>query len=600
MNCVTITIWSVLDIEQTDDERSIKRAYARQLKANRPEDDQDAFQRLRDAYEQALRLAQHWRQESSAMQTSAMPAEMATPVEVEVALEVAAPAKTADAVEPPARAAARPQPIRQLFEQPGPAAIAAQMAAAAREADTIWLAFIKTAHVSPRLKLNKLFDSVAMLNFMVREAFELKAAQYCSDAECPEVLGDAIVIHFGWQNDVAHLFRLAPQAAEDAVDRYRARQSRAFLARQTASEHAFKLLLENRRPRYGRDTPDAKFTHGMKQLIEALRWQHPELLRYEIDAEIVKLWEQKVNAKRYFVQTGIFSMLAGMPLFFLAYCGMLAWFNGDDMGWPLFFAAQAVSFTLFALFCFRPPTALLAAVRRLKQDRLDVYLHQRRHEPAWQHGWLLPFAALTLLMFMVDPGPVARYALTLGLFGCMLAALFAGSAQLSLTHWFFVATPAIATAFLMLECGYRDAGLWACIFASICAFTLALRGGEHLYAATKLPPALLPKVRCAWLLGCIVLYLGLALNHGVLPGLALAMLAWLWCLAGLLLSRFVFSAIYIWPGLMALRFLVDTNARVLKDLQSPQLALLIPAIAVVAFFMLLNMYHAAKEKRHFS
>jgi hypothetical protein len=52
MNC-----WNILGIRSDADERTIKRSYAALLKVHRPDEDLDAFQRLREAYEQALRLA---------------------------------------------------------------------------------------------------------------------------------------------------------------------------------------------------------------------------------------------------------------------------------------------------------------------------------------------------------------------------------------------------------------------------------------------------------------------------------------------------------------------------------------------------------------
>ncbi|WP_374336303.1 hypothetical protein [Leeia sp.] len=55
-NTVT-SCWDILGIEATSDIRLIKRAYAKLLKVNRPEDDAEAFQRLRDAHEEALERA---------------------------------------------------------------------------------------------------------------------------------------------------------------------------------------------------------------------------------------------------------------------------------------------------------------------------------------------------------------------------------------------------------------------------------------------------------------------------------------------------------------------------------------------------------------
>jgi NADH:ubiquinone oxidoreductase subunit 3 (subunit A) len=46
--------WQVLSLTPNADERSIKRAYARLLKTHRPDENPDAFQRLREAYEASL------------------------------------------------------------------------------------------------------------------------------------------------------------------------------------------------------------------------------------------------------------------------------------------------------------------------------------------------------------------------------------------------------------------------------------------------------------------------------------------------------------------------------------------------------------------
>ncbi len=52
MNC-----WEILALAPTGDVAAIKRAYAAKLKVNRPDDDAQAYQRLRDAYQLALDLA---------------------------------------------------------------------------------------------------------------------------------------------------------------------------------------------------------------------------------------------------------------------------------------------------------------------------------------------------------------------------------------------------------------------------------------------------------------------------------------------------------------------------------------------------------------
>lgn len=52
MNC-----WSILGLRADADERAIKRSYAALLKVHRPDEDLEAFQRLRGAYEQAMAIA---------------------------------------------------------------------------------------------------------------------------------------------------------------------------------------------------------------------------------------------------------------------------------------------------------------------------------------------------------------------------------------------------------------------------------------------------------------------------------------------------------------------------------------------------------------
>ena len=57
--------WHILQIAPTSDERAIKRAYAKLLKTTRPDDDAAGYQRLREAFDEALAIAPYLASEAS-------------------------------------------------------------------------------------------------------------------------------------------------------------------------------------------------------------------------------------------------------------------------------------------------------------------------------------------------------------------------------------------------------------------------------------------------------------------------------------------------------------------------------------------------------
>ena len=91
-----MSCWEVLGLDAEADERTIKRHYARLLKGTRPDEDPEAFQALREAYEQAQRWAQ-WRAENrdevvpEADLPEDAPSSVPTPVVVELPVPVPVP-----------------------------------------------------------------------------------------------------------------------------------------------------------------------------------------------------------------------------------------------------------------------------------------------------------------------------------------------------------------------------------------------------------------------------------------------------------------------------------------------------------------------------
>ena len=59
-------IWSILEIEPTDDVEAIREAYRVKLVNTNPEDDQEGFMALKEAYDEAMRLAEGGNEEEEA------------------------------------------------------------------------------------------------------------------------------------------------------------------------------------------------------------------------------------------------------------------------------------------------------------------------------------------------------------------------------------------------------------------------------------------------------------------------------------------------------------------------------------------------------
>lgn len=60
-----MSIWNTLEIEPTDDISVIKKAYAKLLKIHHPEDDPEGYQRLREAFDQAVKSAKNMKDKLS-------------------------------------------------------------------------------------------------------------------------------------------------------------------------------------------------------------------------------------------------------------------------------------------------------------------------------------------------------------------------------------------------------------------------------------------------------------------------------------------------------------------------------------------------------
>ena len=56
-------VFHILEVKEVKDEKAVKAAYMKKLRATNPEDDPEGFRKLREAYEQALLMLQEAEEE---------------------------------------------------------------------------------------------------------------------------------------------------------------------------------------------------------------------------------------------------------------------------------------------------------------------------------------------------------------------------------------------------------------------------------------------------------------------------------------------------------------------------------------------------------
>lgn len=191
-----------LGVDDSADERAIRRAYARQLKLIDQEKDAAAFQALREAYEVALQWSR-WQQQ----QNAAPPAEQLDPAPAAVAdaespppppLSEAAPEAMPETL-PPADLAAVPPEVeaRAVFEELM-AELAAMSSASGWSSDKVH-----------REKLLRCLDDPRLLSIAARDIFEWFVAEVLVAGWRPghEALLVAASRVFCWQDDPRRLTR---------------------------------------------------------------------------------------------------------------------------------------------------------------------------------------------------------------------------------------------------------------------------------------------------------------------------------------------------------------------------------------------------------
>ncbi|WP_156894668.1 J domain-containing protein [Janthinobacterium sp. 1_2014MBL_MicDiv] len=548
-------LWEILDTAPTGDERAIKRAYAKRLKVTRPEDDAAAFQELRDAYEYALRHAQLFAaelQEQAEETAEAHPAPVAASIaetgtpHVEAAeLWGVIDDDTRDTRDAPAELWGV---IAQ--EQAPPAELWGVVAIdPVQEGASLWQAFLEQARQRNGVTLLPGFlERGELLNLDVREEFDLCALRYCASAGYELALRQALFEQLGWEHDFSYLARSHADLVRSAVQRYRADRSFAHCSDNRDSYPGLDCIMSQQPPSaYARQLFDQKFTLQLRELLQTIRWQHAEMLAYKLDTDLFEQWEHVVHAKRYFKQTALASCGLGFVLHFML-AGVLdaAGFKlGDTAGYASLLGCQALAFALLAMHALRWPAPLFARLEA-RQEALQERLPALWERPGLrQLGWIVPYLALALLLFLPERSESMRLVTSAGL---CASALLAYALNRQLLHGMLLLLAlglSLFAAMFMSGKGQAALAIGEAMPLMFCLAALALRSATGLYGDCRFPEALLPRLRAAWLIGCAGLLSLLYAQQ--LPAVLAGAMLFAWSCTGLLFSPSDFRWKTMWP-----------------------------------------------------
>lgn len=595
--------WALLGIAETADERAVKRAYAKQLKKTRPEDDPVAFQTLRTAYERALSMASYLRSQAPYDETeteaeaeaAAQPPAMTSAEITAAALSILtakhapspitteAPSATeheAATTPAPATAAAAPEvsevseasqfllktpeplpapstssdlhilPRQQTHEDTGQYLTREEIELDGTPfeiASQLWHEYVAQHDVLQSSSLARLLASPALLNLEVRDAFEFYCAQYCADEHADMEMRATIVEFFQWQQSIAHLLKVHPSIPHVALDRYFADRTYTQLRHQALrGNQPLQVLLAKQAPNLSWKMFDRRFILDMRETLHQLQWRYPEVLRHKLDENIIEAWRDSVHRKRYFWQTFVTSLVFGFALFLLLHFAFdaLQWLSEDIRSLFVFVLGEGIAIAGFAWLSFHPPQRFFRLVENLRDALLYKPLHVYRYQIRSQTAYL-PFVLLTPLLLLGTPiSEAAHNFFVLGsVIGCALS-MYATSIYLGWMSY-------VLAFFLAIVSTISFSALSQGQISPLTSFTLGygfvlllLRTGPGVLSLFNIDHRILLRARLLWLALFALSFwvIETASKTGFADNMLLPYLCWLLiCVPGFLLMNVLVS-----------------------------------------------------------
>lgn len=578
--------WEILGIEPTSDERAIKRAYAKQLKQTRPEDNAEGFQALRGAYDQALAEARYLEQDAAddnaylRADYSTSPVEDADVVEQVTSKAVAATTAEVD-----------PSPVGISLNRDVPIVAHERdelLRLALEDAQQVWHLFTEPPGDDPVQTLTDLVNRAEM-SLMAKDALEVLAGRYCAGDDFKLEVRNACVQYFGWNEDCSHLAHMDGATAYHAMRRYRADIGFLNLRGRPEYWESFSKLLAKKAPSFDVASTRKSFMNEMNDLLQAIQWQYPEMLDFYFNRDVVQWWQDKVNAKKYYVETAALSFVAGV---FLIIFVMIAFIQ--QMNALAFFAVSGlcigVTMGAGALLAFCPPLKFKEA----SHERLLAYLYDDATKMRARYAWLLPFSAGGLAMFYPAPSLFLQLAVGLVIFASSGMALLAAAPFLTKLGWaWLVAIAAVMTYFMSTF--VFPAWHWSIAFM-ICVGVQCLINTAEIRAAdwARIGGGRLMTIRAVWIAG-VVVFAMLASSSPSAATLQL-LFAWLMLVIGLFLAQFDLSLYIAWPLFFSIKVMALGQLKLFKDMADQRLPTLFYFLLMLAIFIGGSMYRAINAR----